>query len=101
MPVVAVPIFGDQPYNAERMRVKGFAEVLDLRTSTVEEMVTTIMQVCFGRWKGKGVCVWGGGGGGARWELGSKGGGGGGSSAGHLVLVGVEGVCSIVWCGVM
>ncbi|KAL8573678.1 hypothetical protein ACOMHN_007231 [Nucella lapillus] len=45
VPVVAVPIFGDQPYNAERMRVKGFAEVLDLRTSTAEEMVSTIMQV--------------------------------------------------------
>ncbi|KAK7111156.1 UDP-glucuronosyltransferase 2C1-like [Littorina saxatilis] len=45
VPVVGVPIFGDQPYNAERMRVKGFAEVLDLRSSTVEEMVATIMQV--------------------------------------------------------
>jgi UDP:flavonoid glycosyltransferase YjiC (YdhE family) len=45
VPVVAVPIFGDQPYNAERMRVKGFAEVLDLRESTVDEMVSTIMQV--------------------------------------------------------
>ena len=99
MPVVAVPIFGDQPYNAERMRVKGFAEVLDLRTSTVEEMVTTIMQVCFGRWKGKGVCVCVGGGGGVRGE--SNGVEGGGSSSGHLVLVGIEGVCSIVWCGVV
>ena len=69
VPVVAVPIFGDQPYNAERMRVKGFAEVLDLRTSTVEEMVMTIMQVCFGRREGKGICVWRGGrDGGARWE---------------------------------
>ena len=46
VPVVAVPIFGDQPYNAERMRVKGFAEVLDLRDSTADEMVETIMQVC-------------------------------------------------------
>lgn len=45
VPVVATPIFGDQPYNAERMRVKGFAEVLDLRTATAEEMVATIMQV--------------------------------------------------------
>ncbi|PVD38300.1 hypothetical protein C0Q70_00912 [Pomacea canaliculata] len=38
VPVVATPLFYDQPYNAERMRVKGLAEVLDLRTCTASEM---------------------------------------------------------------
>lgn len=76
VPVVATPIFGDQPYNAERMRVKGFAEVLDLRTSTAEEMVTTIMQVCWGREIGKG------------WD-------------GIMVIWLVCHVEGVVWCGVV
>lgn len=45
VPVVATPMFGDQPYNAERMRIKGFAEVVDLRTASVEEWVSTILMV--------------------------------------------------------
>ncbi|KAL8573146.1 hypothetical protein ACOMHN_027406 [Nucella lapillus] len=32
VPIVAFPLFLDQPYNAERARVKGFAQVLDLNT---------------------------------------------------------------------
>ncbi|PVD18326.1 hypothetical protein C0Q70_20875 [Pomacea canaliculata] len=32
VPVVATPLFADQFYNAERMRVKGFAETVDLNT---------------------------------------------------------------------
>ncbi|KAK7113576.1 UDP-glucuronosyltransferase 2A1-like [Littorina saxatilis] len=45
VPVVATPLFYDQPYNAERMRVKGLAEVIDLRTSTAAEMTAAIMKV--------------------------------------------------------
>ncbi|KAL8588536.1 hypothetical protein ACOMHN_058435 [Nucella lapillus] len=45
VPVVATPLFYDQPYNAERMRVKGLAKVLDLRTCTVDEIRTAILKV--------------------------------------------------------
>lgn len=45
VPVVATPMFGDQRYNAERMRVKGFAELVDVRTASVEEIVDTILLV--------------------------------------------------------
>ena len=45
VPVVATPMFADQPYNAERFRVKGFAEVVDLRTCTAEELEAAIMRV--------------------------------------------------------
>ncbi|KAL8566587.1 hypothetical protein ACOMHN_054809 [Nucella lapillus] len=45
VPIVATPLFLDQPYNAERARVKGFAEVLDLNTCTAEEMKSTILSV--------------------------------------------------------
>ncbi|KAL8603844.1 hypothetical protein ACOMHN_049663 [Nucella lapillus] len=45
VPVVAFPLFLDQPYNAERVRVKGFAEVLDLNTCTAEEMKSAILKV--------------------------------------------------------
>ncbi|XP_076445041.1 UDP-glucuronosyltransferase 2A2-like [Babylonia areolata] len=36
VPIVATPLFDDQRYNAERIRVKGFAEVLGLYTCTAE-----------------------------------------------------------------
>lgn len=45
VPVVATPLFYDQPYNAERMRVKGLAEVLDLRTCTEAELKSAILKV--------------------------------------------------------
>ncbi|XP_025115639.1 UDP-glucuronosyltransferase 2B33-like [Pomacea canaliculata] len=45
VPVVATPIFADQSYNAERMRVKGFAEIVDLNTVSTDELYTTIVQV--------------------------------------------------------
>nr|KAG5713193.1 hypothetical protein BaRGS_007720 [Batillaria attramentaria] len=45
VPVVATPMFADQPYNAERMRVKGFADTLDLRTATEEELKAAIVRV--------------------------------------------------------
>ena len=47
VPIVATPMFADQPYSAERVRVKGFAEVLDLRTCTAEELETAIKIVAF------------------------------------------------------
>ena len=45
VPVVCMPIFTDQPYNAERMRVKGLAEKLDLNTVSEEELAGTILKV--------------------------------------------------------
>ncbi|XP_076454228.1 UDP-glucuronosyltransferase 1-2-like [Babylonia areolata] len=45
VPIVATPLFADQRYNAERVRVKGFAEVLDLNTCTTEQMRSTILTV--------------------------------------------------------
>lgn len=45
VPVVATPLFADQPYNAERMRVKGFGETVDLLTVTAEELSATILKV--------------------------------------------------------
>nr|KAG5703170.1 hypothetical protein BaRGS_027335 [Batillaria attramentaria] len=45
VPVVATPLFADQFHNAERMRVKGMAETVDLRTVTEEELKSTILKV--------------------------------------------------------
>nr|KAG5713514.1 hypothetical protein BaRGS_025062 [Batillaria attramentaria] len=45
VPIVATPIFGDQPYNAVRVQVKGFAEIVDLRTVSAEELTATILKV--------------------------------------------------------
>ncbi|XP_076442614.1 UDP-glucuronosyltransferase 2B9-like [Babylonia areolata] len=45
VPIVATPLFVDQSYNAERARVKGFAEVLDLNTCTAEQMGSSILTV--------------------------------------------------------
>ncbi|KAL8614773.1 hypothetical protein ACOMHN_017754 [Nucella lapillus] len=45
VPIVALPLLDDQHYTAERVRVKGFAEVLDLNTCTAEEMKSTILLV--------------------------------------------------------
>ncbi|KAL8603855.1 hypothetical protein ACOMHN_049674 [Nucella lapillus] len=45
VPVVATPLFVDQPYNANSAHSKGFAEVLDLNSCTVEEMKSTILKV--------------------------------------------------------
>lgn len=49
VPVVCLPIFTDQPYNAERMRVKGMAERLDLNTVSKEEPRATILNVGDGK----------------------------------------------------
>ena len=45
VPVVATPLFADQGHNAERMRSKGFAETVDLRTVSAEELRDTIVKV--------------------------------------------------------
>ncbi|KAK7500229.1 hypothetical protein BaRGS_00008452, partial [Batillaria attramentaria] len=45
VPMVGVPIFGDQHYNAERMRVKGFGEVLDIKTVSEQELTSVIKNV--------------------------------------------------------
>ncbi|XP_070199115.1 UDP-glucuronosyltransferase 2B11-like [Littorina saxatilis] len=45
VPVVCMPIFMDQPYNAERMRGKGMAERLDLITVSEDELRATIVKV--------------------------------------------------------
>lgn len=45
VPVVATPMFGDQKYNAERMRVKGFSETVDLRVVAASDLKGTIVKV--------------------------------------------------------
>ena len=45
VPVVATPMFMDQAYNVERVRVKGFAEVLDLRTCSADQLTSAILRV--------------------------------------------------------
>ncbi|KAK7491881.1 hypothetical protein BaRGS_00016900 [Batillaria attramentaria] len=45
VPVVATPMFVDQPYNAERMRVKSMAETVDLKTVTEDAFKSAIMTV--------------------------------------------------------
>ena len=45
VPVVAAPMFADQGYNAERMRVKGFSETIDLRTITASDLKDIIVKV--------------------------------------------------------
>ncbi|PVD26845.1 hypothetical protein C0Q70_11992 [Pomacea canaliculata] len=45
VPVVCTPIFIDQFYNAERMRVKGMAETVDLNTVSTDQLQSTILKV--------------------------------------------------------
>ncbi|XP_070191769.1 UDP-glucuronosyltransferase 2A3-like isoform X2 [Littorina saxatilis] len=45
VPVVAAPVFADQGYNAQRMRSKGFAETVDIRTITGDDLKATILKV--------------------------------------------------------
>ncbi|PVD26841.1 hypothetical protein C0Q70_11988 [Pomacea canaliculata] len=45
VPVVCTPQFADQFYNAERMRVKGMAETVDLNTVSTHELHSTILKV--------------------------------------------------------
>ncbi|PVD26860.1 hypothetical protein C0Q70_12008 [Pomacea canaliculata] len=45
VPVVCTPLVADQFYNAERMRVKGMAETVDLNTVSTHELHSTILKV--------------------------------------------------------
>ncbi|XP_025100153.1 2-hydroxyacylsphingosine 1-beta-galactosyltransferase-like [Pomacea canaliculata] len=45
VPVVCTPIFLDQFYNAERMRVKGMTKTVDLNTVSTHELHSTILKV--------------------------------------------------------
>ncbi|KAL8579437.1 hypothetical protein ACOMHN_026802 [Nucella lapillus] len=45
VPMVSSPLFADQFYNAKRAQVKGFSETVDLKTTTAEEMLSTVMKV--------------------------------------------------------
>lgn len=45
VPMLCMPIFLDQPYNAERTRTKGFGLTLDLKSSTTDDIFSTIMEL--------------------------------------------------------
>ena len=45
VPMVAMPLFGDQPYNAQRMVYKGFGVALNAKTFTSDELQTKIRLV--------------------------------------------------------
>ena len=45
VPIVATPFFTDQIYNAERARTKGFAEIVDLKSCTADQLQWTILTV--------------------------------------------------------
>ncbi|KAL8579439.1 hypothetical protein ACOMHN_026804 [Nucella lapillus] len=45
VPMVSSPLFAEQFYNAKRAQVKGFSETVDLKTTTAEEMLSTVMKV--------------------------------------------------------
>ncbi|CAH1793282.1 unnamed protein product [Owenia fusiformis] len=42
VPMIGLPIFGDQPYNAKRMAYKGYGIAMDLKTFEVDELVENI-----------------------------------------------------------
>ncbi|KAL8585732.1 hypothetical protein ACOMHN_056361 [Nucella lapillus] len=45
VPLLCTPIFAEQSYNSERIRKKGFGEVVDLRSVIQEELLTRILAV--------------------------------------------------------
>ncbi|CAG5130411.1 unnamed protein product [Candidula unifasciata] len=45
VPMLCMPIFMDQPYNAERTRSKGFGLTLDLKSSTTDEIFSNVMEL--------------------------------------------------------
>ena len=45
VPMVAMPLFGDQPYNAQRMVYKGFGVALNIKTFTSDELLNKIRLV--------------------------------------------------------
>jgi hypothetical protein len=47
VPMVGVPVFSDQPYNAERMKHKGYGLILDITTLTSRDMVRAMKTVLY------------------------------------------------------
>ncbi|CAL1544432.1 unnamed protein product [Lymnaea stagnalis] len=47
VPILCLPIYGDQYYNSERIRVKGFGLGADIRTITAEEFADLIKEVAY------------------------------------------------------
>lgn len=45
IPMIGFPIFGDQPYNCNRMKVKGYGISMDMYNYNVEELVKNIEKV--------------------------------------------------------
>jgi len=45
VPMICSPFFGDQPVNAQMAKQSGFAEVMDLETTSAEDFVSLIHKV--------------------------------------------------------
>ena len=45
VPMICSPFFGDQPHNAQAAKRAGFAEVVDLDTTSTEEFFNLIQKV--------------------------------------------------------
>jgi len=45
VPMICSPFFGDQPVNAQMAKQNGFAEVMDLKTTSAEDFVSLIHKV--------------------------------------------------------
>lgn len=45
VPTIGFPLFGDQPYNCQRARLKGFGLQMDIHNFTVEQLRTNILMV--------------------------------------------------------
>ncbi|XP_067673845.1 UDP-glucuronosyltransferase 1A1-like [Haliotis asinina] len=45
VPMIGFPIFGDQPYNSMRLEYHGFGLKMDLKTFTVDDLVSNINEV--------------------------------------------------------
>ena len=45
VPMICSPFFGDQPVNAQMAKQAGFAEVVDLETTSAEDFVSLIHKV--------------------------------------------------------
>lgn len=45
VPMIAFPVFGDQPYNAERMQYRGYGIILSLYTFTPTQLVDNINKI--------------------------------------------------------
>ena len=45
VPMITIPLFGEQPYNAERTEAKGIAITMDIHTFTAEKMADNVLQI--------------------------------------------------------